>query len=216
MIDLTHTEEERDMAKRDMATMVEAADRLLETLTDPLHRQIIENYRRHALLEVVGRWEEIFAPDMTVEHPEYYLDIWGIDGQRFVGDEVKAFYKDLAETDTTTILVQDEKLMVADWGFASEAMFHTYLRGHHLESKGISGYDPDGFYIDRQEFLMIWPYDERGRMIGEKVHGNKSTREIVEVPEEDFNTNEDARERMEPLLRPLPVFDPESRTVSHA
>jgi hypothetical protein len=60
------------VAKKDMASTISAADRLLETLTDPLHRQIIENYRRHAILEVCGEWEDIFTPDMTVEVPEYY------------------------------------------------------------------------------------------------------------------------------------------------
>ena len=65
------------MAKKDIAVTISAADRLLETTTDPLHRQILENYRRHAILEVCGLWEEIFTPEMTVEHPLYCFNVSG-------------------------------------------------------------------------------------------------------------------------------------------
>jgi hypothetical protein len=58
-------------AKRDPAVTIEAADRLLETTENPLHRQILENYRRRAILDISGDWEVIFDPDMTVEEPLY-------------------------------------------------------------------------------------------------------------------------------------------------
>ena len=57
--------------KYDIRQLTLAADTLLKTTTEPLHRKILNNYRRHAMLEVSGRYEEIFAPDMTVEEPFY-------------------------------------------------------------------------------------------------------------------------------------------------
>jgi hypothetical protein len=53
----------------DIGLNAAAHDRLLETLDNPRHRRIVANYRRHALLEVAGEWEPIFAPDMTIEIP---------------------------------------------------------------------------------------------------------------------------------------------------
>ena len=49
--------------KADIRLLTLAADTLLETTTNPLHRRILENYRLHAMLEVSGRYHEIFVPE---------------------------------------------------------------------------------------------------------------------------------------------------------
>ncbi len=194
------------MAKKDIAVTISAATRLLETLENPLHRRIIENYRRHAILEVCGDWEGIFDPEMTVEHPIYYFNIAGWDGVKIEGDQVKDVYKNMAETNTTAIVVEDEQLMVADWGFSSDSIFNTFKRGKDLIDIGITDVEPGGYYNHRQHFAMIWPYDERGRMIGEHVYENRAYGEVVEVPVEDYVTIKDAKERLGALLQPLTPF----------
>ncbi|RYE40018.1 MAG: hypothetical protein EOP24_42360 [Hyphomicrobiales bacterium] len=191
------------MAKKDIAVTISAADRLLETLANPLHRRIIENYRRHAILEVCGEWEQIFDPEMTVPHPIYYFNIAGWDGVKAEGDEVRAIYRNMSDTNTTAIVVEDEQLMVADWGFASNSIFNSFKRGEDLIDIGITDVDPEGYYNHRQHFAMIWPYDERGRMIGEHVYENRAYGEVIEVPVEDYVTIDDARARLRPLLKPL-------------
>jgi hypothetical protein len=202
------------VAKKDIAVTISAADRLLETTTDPLHRQIIENYRRHAILEVCGDWQDIFTPDMTVEVPEYYFNIAGKDGVRLVGEEVKANYAAMHAADATVILVEDEKLMVDDWGFASYSFFNHYVRGAQVGARGDDSYAPEGYYVVRQQFAMMWPYDERGRMIGEDVYENKANRHVREIAPEDFLTIQDVRQRLLPMLRPLPSYDPAHREAT--
>jgi hypothetical protein len=59
------------MSKLDITMLTRAADETLAVTENPRHRQILENYRRHAILETTGRWQEIFTPEMTVEHPVY-------------------------------------------------------------------------------------------------------------------------------------------------
>ncbi len=199
------------MAKKDIAVTISAADRLLETTTNPLHRQILENYRRHAILEVCGEWKDIFLPEMTVEYPLYYFNVTGFAGNKAEGpEEVQAIYRMLAETGAGVQVVEDERLMVSDWGFASEATFNSYYRGSTLIDVGVPVDDPDGYFIMRQKYVMLWPYDERGRMIGEQVYENKAFYELIQIPQDDFLTIADARERLLPMLRPLPIFDPES------
>ena len=58
--------------KIDITKLTLAADRLLATLTNRRHVAMVSNYRRHAMLEVSGRYEEILIPGMTVEEPEYW------------------------------------------------------------------------------------------------------------------------------------------------
>ena len=38
-------------------------------IDNPHHRAILKNYRMHGLLEVAGRYEDLLAPDKTVEEP---------------------------------------------------------------------------------------------------------------------------------------------------
>lgn len=196
--------------RKDPATTIEAADRLLETLVNPLHRQIIENYRRHAILENTGWWEGIFDENSTIEHPVYEFAITGYPGVVVEGAEgVKDVYRQMAANEVLVIVVEDEQLMVSDWGFASESMFNTYMRGSSLVAKDIEVPDPDGYYILRQKFAMMWPYDRRGRMIGEHVYENPAFLEILQIPEEEYLTIGEVRGRLAPLLRPLPEFDPD-------
>jgi hypothetical protein len=191
--------------KKDPAVTISAADRLLATTASPLHRQILENYRRHAILEVTGQWEDIFSPDMTVPEPVYTFDVTGLEGVKLAGDEVKGFYKTLADQGATVILVEDEQLMVSDWGLASESWFNTYQRGSAL-----TGRDPDGCYVTRQRLAMMWPFDSRGRLVGEHIYEAKVFQQVVKVTQGEFVTREDARARLLPLLRPLPKFAPDA------
>ena len=197
------------MTKKDIATTISAADRLLETTENPLHRQILENYRRHAILEICGEWEGIFDADMMVEHPVYYFNITGKDGVVADGAQaVKDIYRNLAETQTCVKLVEGEQLWVDDWGFASDSTFITYMHGRDAIEKGFHVEDADGYYREHQHFVMIWPYDEAGRLIGEHVYENKALHRLEQIAAEDYITVEDARLRLLPLLRPLPVFAP--------
>lgn len=189
------------MAKLDITELTKAADDLLRIVENPLHRQILENYRRHSLLEVTGRWQDIFAPDMTVEHPIYFLNTAGSSVTLDGFDEVSGFYRTLVDTGSNVILLEDEQLAVADWGFATEAVFNTFLRGSALPDA-----DADGFYVIRQRIAMHWPYDHRGRMIGEHVYEHVAQSDILEIPEAEFITQEEADRELTPLIRPLTVL----------
>ena len=203
------------MRKKDVTVTISAADRLLETTTNPRHRQILENYRRHAILEVCGYWEPIFEADMTVEDPIYYYNVRGFAGDKAEGaSAIKSIYKHLADSSGSVMVVENERLMVSDWGFASEALFKSYYRGFTLIEDGIEVPDPDGFYVLQQGYVMLWNYDDKARMIGEQVYENRALYDLQEIPEEDFITLEDARAQLMPLLRPLPVFDSVTNTQS--
>ena len=203
------------MTKLEITDLTRAADELLEVTENPLHRQILENYRRHAILEVTGNWQQIFTPDMTVEHPVYYVNGGGMSLTLDGPEQVQGFYQGLERTQTTVMVLEDEVIAVADWGFASEAIFHTYVTGAAAASsfaRGEGGFDadPERFYVSRRRLAMIWPYDERGRMKGEHVYAHDDHSDTVEVPQSDFITFDEACERLLPTLRLLPTFEPAS------
>src|SRR5215469_18659963 len=69
-------------------------------------------YSRHRYLEVAGRYEEIFAPEMMSMEPQYHFTMGGsildLKGQ----DQVESFYRMWAETDQSIFFVEQEEVAV--------------------------------------------------------------------------------------------------------
>lgn len=152
--------------KLDITRTNQAIERLLETTESPRHRFLLQAYHRHRYLEIAGRYEEIFAPDMMVEHPVYHFHALGISTTLEGQDAIRGLYRTWAET--------------------GECVMYLYKA--------------------REE--MIWPYDERGRLIGEdvwKVDPDKA--EIIKVAPADVITTQEAAQILNPLIEPLPAFE---------
>ena len=65
------------MSRFDITQTNVAVKRLIETTTNPRHLYLLHAYNRHRYLEMAGRFEEIFAHDMTVEKPVYHFNVLG-------------------------------------------------------------------------------------------------------------------------------------------
>jgi len=105
-------------------TMTPTAE-LLERTTEPLHRAILLNFWRHVHLEGSGRFDEIVAPDMMVDHPVYRVT-WGAHPAVIEGkDGVVAFYNSVGNS---VLWNSDDRLAVADWGVADAGSDTTRIR----------------------------------------------------------------------------------------
>lgn len=195
------------MPKYDISNNARAQDALLETLQNPRHRRIIENYRRHALLEVGGDYEPIFDPDMTVEVPRYKIRWAESDGSEIVGDDVREMYRQMAGTGANVIVVTDEEIAVCDSGFFSRADFTQFFQGGVVREMGYDAEDPDAWYAVTNYVVAFWPYDEQCRMIGETGAAIGPPR-IEKIQAEDVVTPEQARAALLPLVRPLTPMEP--------
>jgi len=192
------------VAGHDITNLVSTVDSVLERTEDRLHRQILENFRRHALLEVSGKMEKIFEPNMMVEDPHYLITDGDTHHDLQGSEEVKAFYEDLRESGDQVMYVDDDMYGAFDGGFAHFWTMNHYFRGENLIERGVDeDIDPDGYYIQRYREIGVWPYDERGRCMGEWV-ARITPKQNIQVSEEEFITPVQAREKLEPLIRPLP------------
>lgn len=192
--------------KIDILKRLPEVDGLLSRTTNPHHRAILQNYKRHSILEVTGHWEGIFDPRMTVEHPVYRFHtrdgVKTYDG----ANAVKALYKDMADNDSNVIYHTDGHIAVGDDGFYTEYKSHKFVRGHYLRTtKGVDV--PDGWFVASQTMMMYWPYDARCRMVEERVVYGADL-EIRPCPSEDLVTLEEARAKLLPLLVPIEEFLP--------
>lgn len=186
-----------------------AVERLLERTTNPRHRFLLQTYNRHRYLEMAGRYEEIFAPEMTVEHPVYRFDMLDeklvLDGR----EQVMAVYADWAEKGQCIFYAEDEQLAVGDHMVISRATLFQQTPGAVLVESGVE-VDPQATYLMKSRESMIWPYDDRCRMIGEEVwEFDPSAREIIPIADEEVLTAAQSAELLEPLIKPLPEFSDE-------
>ena len=63
----TRPREVTRMNRFDITQTNAAVERLIETTENPRHLYLLHAYNRHRYLEMAGRFEEIFTPEMTVE-----------------------------------------------------------------------------------------------------------------------------------------------------
>jgi len=107
----------------DVTCLPRKIEQLIEQTEEPLHRAILKNYLRHALLEISGYWEQILAPELTVLEPTYRIAERG-EVHVLVGQAaVKAFYRLVAETRTNVLAARTPNMCVGDFGVVTEAVW---------------------------------------------------------------------------------------------
>lgn len=196
------------MAKLDITKTNLAVERLLEATENPRHRFLLQAYHRHRYLEIAGRYKEIFVPEMTVERPVYHFHALGLRTTLEGQDAVARLYRLWARTGQCIMAVEHEQVAVADGFIASVSVGSQQVPGAFLRRQGHDVDDPAAMYVYKTVEEMIWPYDARGRLLGEDVwEVDPAKAEIYKLAPEDVLTAAQAAALLGPLTRPLPAFD---------
>jgi len=206
-----------------------AIDHLLETTNDPRHRYILMSYARHRALEFSGQYEDVLADDMMNPHPVYTIRALGVNMLISGKDEVRALYRNWAETNQCVFYIEDEQVAVADSFVASRLIVYQQIWGGTLIGTKVLSHLPKG--LSRQLFLEMlnirripfelhamylyrnleqwfWPYDERCRLLGEDVFEvDRSAAEIRKLEPSEVLTAARASELLAPMINRLPDFD---------
>ncbi len=202
---------------------------LISETTNRRHRFLLLAYDRHRSLEMAGRYEELFEPDMMVSNPVYHLAAHGVRVKLEGREMVENMYRSWAESHETVFYVENETLAVADSFVSSVALGYHQISGRSLLETKITSYlpqfasrhllnialnvrrrssDPGSMYLYKNTFYMIWQYDDLGRLIGESVwEPEPRDAEIVKLEPEEVVTVAQARHMLAPLIRPLPPFE---------
>lgn len=197
------------MAKFDIASVNRIIDRLIEITTNPRHRFLLLAFSRHRYLEMAGRYEEIFAPEMMVEHPVYHMQAIGITVKLDGAEAVRGLYSMWASTNQAVFESEQEQVAVSDNYVFSVATARQQVLGNSLIANGIDVDDENAYYSYRAHGVQqIWPYDDRGRLVGEDVwEPEPGSAEIIKLDPTDVMTTEEARNILKPLIKPLPSYD---------
>lgn len=184
----------------DVRNVVTEPDALLAVAENPRHRAILLNFRRHALLEVSGRWEEILRPEMIVDDPYYRINENGESVHLRGKADISAFYAGLTKAGLNVFGPIRENIAVADWGLAIESFFGNHVPGRVLRDQGEDIDDQDGYYQLTHYMASFWPYDADCRLIGEHIYEDTGSRRIEKMDAADVITPQRARELLAPLL----------------
>lgn len=198
-----------DVKRLDITETNKAVQELISVTDNPRHRYLLQAYDRHRNLEHAGRFEEIFAPEMTVEHPVYRFNMLGQPPMQLEGrEQVEPLYRYWAETNQSVFYNESESVAVGDWMVVSTMVGYQQMVGSDLAAAGVEEADTDSMYLLRGRVVMMWPYDERGRLVGENVwEYDESEHALLKLDPGDVLTTAQAAERLEPYIKPLPPFD---------
>ena len=213
----------------DVTKLNVAVDRLLDKTSNPRHRWLLAAYARHRALEVAGRYKEIFVPEMTVPEPVYHFDLMG---NKFVARgraQVEGLYRMWAQTHQSVFYIEHEEVADADHYVSSVITGYQQVSGksmlegklmswlpsgiaHRLLARALAKEkhtpnDKDMYLFHAKGLQMIWPYDDRGRLLGEDVwEPNHDDASFFKLDPKDVLTTEEAGRLMAPLIKPLPRF----------
>ncbi|MFI0409234.1 hypothetical protein [Actinomadura sp. 3N508] len=192
----------------DVRGITAGVDAALAVVDDPKHRHMLKNYRRHALLEVSGFWEDILIPAMIVDHPVYRLTERGktlvCDGMA----EVRKFYSEIVGGGMNVFGALEEEVAVSDYGIFIEAVFAQIVRGDAVALAG-EDTDQDGTYQISHRFAAAWPYRD-GRLVGEFIYDDTGSWRVDEVEHSALLSPADARKALAPYLEQSPLSEIEN------
>ena len=134
-----------------------------------------------------------------------------------------------AETNQCILYAENEQVAVANDYIASTGKLYEQVSGASLKfnkvvsyipgflsrplvakvlkSKGVTP-DENSMYLYSNYIEMIWPYDDRGRLVGENVWEPEPEKaEIIKLDRSEVLTVAQAAEKLNTLIKPLPSFD---------
>lgn len=158
-----------DMSKFDVANAAKVANEHLKTISDYRRRQILINFRDHALAECNGDHEALMAtcskkqqryavynsPEMNSSQPHAY-------------EELVSYYKILIDTNMYLIHTEVEKLIVGTDALYVEGIIYQIVPGAIArEFFGILEAETDAIYQCYTRSGITFVFDEDGKGCGE-------------------------------------------------
>ena len=178
-----------DMRTFDTTHIARVANDLLTRIREPRRRQILINFRDHAMAEAVGDHEALMA---TCSQKSQRYEVYGtgkdFDAARLMPGSYEALwhhYKALIDMNLYLIHTAPEKLVVGEDCVVLEGNVHQVMSGQSIEAFfGVGGLAPDTVYQNTARICLIFTFDEEGKGNGEHSYsvGSISQDTLTEVP----------------------------------
>ena len=141
----------------------------LKNETNPRYRRMLEEVRYHNQIEASGLIDPVM--DRLAPNPIYWMYEHGKDPVSIQGrDDIKAhFYDELMRVINPLLEWNTFRCLVDDDGVITEGTLKAAVRGTWLIEQGYD-VDPEGFYLRHSQHLVVWPFDDQVRSLGETIY----------------------------------------------
>ncbi len=185
--------------KFDVTYLPRKIEALLAETEKPLHRAILKNYLRHALLEISGYWDQILVPELTIAEPVYRVSERGQVHVLTGHAAVERFYREVHDTGQNVMAARTLNMAVGDFGVITEAVWNHMTPGATLVGE-IPDADPHAHYLIAHHIMQNFAYTSDAKLIGERVYDDPASYSYEKLAPANVVTPEIAREQLAPFL----------------
>lgn len=148
-------------------TYVDIGEKMAAT-TNPRHKLMLERLYQHSRGEVEEDLEAVLST--LAPEPVYKIQTQGPEMNPRGMENVRRFYIEQIFGKGRHVLESTkERIIVADDAIITEGVIRMILWGRDLIDQGNpAADDPDGVYLLTYNSLIVWPYDEEARIVGEE------------------------------------------------
>ena len=178
-----------DMSQFDTSHAARVANEHLKSIQNPRRRQILINFRDHALAESLGDHTALMATCSQAQQ-RYVIHGSAIDTSHMQPQnyaEVFDYYKALIDLNLYLIHTELEKLSVGEDCLMLDAVVHQVVGGQSARDFfGIGEAQPDKIYQAWSRAAIMFTFDENGMGCGEHSYsdGGIHIGRMQEIPEE--------------------------------
>ena len=161
----------------------------LENTTNPRHRRMLERLYQHSRAERTEDLETVLGtlapnPAFRSSSPDPAMNPTG-------WDAVRRFYiEEIFDKGRHILEFIKERILVGDNHIITQGLVRSLHWGQDLVDMGMSVDDADGYYMLTYRMLIVWPYDDEQRIIGEESWSQRSGEDYVrKISEADLPEN---------------------------
>lgn len=165
-------DEQSGVTPMDPSKGYRAVEERLARTKDPRRRAILECLRDHLLAEALGDFDLLLSTLCADPHYHFWVDGSGFgEGPRGLA-AVHAHYTQLYEEGRSVLEYDIDRIVVDDDTIVTEGFFDQIFPGTVLQKRGVEIDDPDAAYAHRMRLLLVWPFDEDAKLLGEDSYSN--------------------------------------------
>lgn len=157
----------------------------IDGTTNERHRKMLQVLHAHLIAEADLNLDGLMAT--LVDEPEYHMWGSGRDTGPKGRDAVARYYTDLVAARRGVLEYDIERIVVDDDTIVTEGFIRAYQHGPVAAEFGYAVPELDAHYIVRYRALVLWPFDDDGRLLGEDGYGGVDQTDFVRVETADLS-----------------------------
>lgn len=182
---------------QDFLTQYEKFESDIASYADAHEQRMLLCYLLHSLRIACGLYDKVFDDNVAVQDPDYrFLD----SGQILRGSaQAIEYLKSEAELAALLTIPRQQRIAVAEWGFASEQVSHIILGSSSEIQQSKKSLNNKMVQVECVKLAMVWRCNAQGQMESVRFYPAKA-RAITAVSRTEVDRLHDARKLLQDTI----------------